>query len=76
MKNSSRLRPSNAVVSQADKDQDEEVNQRLELADESDLYCDGERYNEEGQYPMDDDEKSVSDAEKDVDDHCIDIYDE
>ena len=33
-------RPSNAEISEADKDQEQEVNQRLELADENDLYFD------------------------------------
>ena len=63
-------------MSQADKHREEEKNQRLELADESDLYFDGERYIEEGEKPMDDDEESGSDAEYDVCDPSIDMSDE
>ena len=61
---------------QADKDQEEEVNQRLELVNESDLYFDGERYNEEGEKPMDDDEEGGSDEEYDEGDPSIDTNDE
>ena len=40
----------------------------MELADDSDLYFVGERYNEEGEKPIEDDEENGSDAEYDVGD--------
>ena len=69
-------RPSNAEMSHPNKDQEEEENQRLELADERDLYFDGERYNEEVEKPMDEDEESGGDAEYDMVDASIDMNDE
>ena len=64
LRNVKLKRPSNA-----DKDQEEGVNQRLELADESDLYLRGEK-------PKDDDEENGTYAGYDVGDPSIDVNDE
>ena len=69
-------RPCNVEISQADKDQEEEAKQRLKLADKTDLYFDCERYNEESEKPMYEDEESGSDSEYDVGDPGIDLNNE
>ena len=75
LRNSKMKRHSNAEMFQVDKDQEEEVNRRFELAYESDLYFNADWYTVDGEKPNGLDEESESDEENDVGDSNIDMND-